>query len=199
MTLRSGPISSPRSGLLLLRSLKLKSHFASNEFDDPVRGKPRRSGRGRIARTAAPSYNGVAADNQGSLRQGMPEVTPVEPEAVAVRPHHGHVHKEAPEPALARAGRWLWGRAARCVLGVSSRGVGCRGDPPEPGRRGLAGCEAAARPRGVDEARTCECGKLACCCWGRWWSAPAGAGRAAKGSSLRRCPEPTGKSRWRRA
>ena len=33
---------------------------------------------GRIARTAAPSYNGVAADNQGSLRQGMPEVTPVE-------------------------------------------------------------------------------------------------------------------------
>lgn len=43
-----------------------------------VRGKPRRSGRGRIARTAAPSYNGVAADNQGSLRQGMPEVTPVE-------------------------------------------------------------------------------------------------------------------------
>lgn len=45
---------------------------------DQVRGKPRPSGRGRIARTAAPSYNGVAADNQGSLRQGMPEVTPVE-------------------------------------------------------------------------------------------------------------------------
>jgi putative transcriptional regulator len=43
-----------------------------------VSGKPRRSGRGRIARTAEPSYNGVAADNQGSLRQGMPEVTPVE-------------------------------------------------------------------------------------------------------------------------
>ena len=42
------------------------------------RDKPRPSGRGRIARTAAPSYNGVAADNQGSLRQGMPEVTPVE-------------------------------------------------------------------------------------------------------------------------
>src|SRR5690554_6500090 len=44
----------------------------------PVRDKPRRSGRRRIARTAEPSYNGVAADNQGSLRQGMPEVTPVE-------------------------------------------------------------------------------------------------------------------------
>src|SRR5690606_20886324 len=42
---------------------------------DPVRDKPRRSGRRRIARTAEPSYNGVAADNQGSLRQGMPEVT----------------------------------------------------------------------------------------------------------------------------
>lgn len=35
-------------------------------------------GRGRIARTAAPSYNGAAADNQGSLRRGTPEVTPVE-------------------------------------------------------------------------------------------------------------------------
>ena len=45
---------------------------------DPLRDKPRRSGRGRIARTAQPSYNGIAADNQGSLRQGMPEVTPVE-------------------------------------------------------------------------------------------------------------------------
>jgi len=45
---------------------------------DQVRGKSRPSGRERIARTAAPSYNGVAADNQGSLRQGMPEVTPVE-------------------------------------------------------------------------------------------------------------------------
>src|SRR5579875_3342695 len=45
---------------------------------DLVRGKPRPSGRERIARTAAPSYNGVAADNQGSLRQGMLEVTPVE-------------------------------------------------------------------------------------------------------------------------
>lgn len=44
----------------------------------PVRDKPRRSGRGRIAQTAEPSYNGIAADNQGSLRQGMPEVTPVE-------------------------------------------------------------------------------------------------------------------------
>ncbi|GAA5084864.1 hypothetical protein GCM10023337_02960 [Paenalcaligenes hermetiae] len=45
---------------------------------DPVRDKFRHSGRGRIARTAQPSYNGIAADNQGSLRQGMPEVTPVE-------------------------------------------------------------------------------------------------------------------------
>ena len=45
---------------------------------DPVRDKPRRSGRGRIAQTAQPCYNGITADNQGSLRQGMPEVTPVE-------------------------------------------------------------------------------------------------------------------------
>lgn len=43
-----------------------------------MRDKLRPSGRGRIARTAEPSYNGIAADNQGSLRQGMPEVTPVE-------------------------------------------------------------------------------------------------------------------------
>lgn len=48
--------------------IRLSANFTS------LRGKPRRSGQGWIARTAQPSYNGVAADNQGSLRQGMPEV-----------------------------------------------------------------------------------------------------------------------------
>ncbi|CUA99324.1 hypothetical protein [Thiomonas bhubaneswarensis] len=50
-----------------------------------LRERPRHSCRGGIARTAAPSYNGVAADNQGSLRQGMPEVTPVEIRAAVAR------------------------------------------------------------------------------------------------------------------
>ena len=46
--------------------------------DDPVRDKPRRSGRGRIARTAELSYNISAAKTQSGLRRDTPEVTPVE-------------------------------------------------------------------------------------------------------------------------
>lgn len=65
--------SDPRESLL--RALQA---LAQQYLPDLVRDKPRRSGRGRIARTAQPSYNGVAADNQGSLRRGTPEVTPVE-------------------------------------------------------------------------------------------------------------------------
>src|SRR5690606_23919694 len=67
-------------------------------FFDPVRDKPRRSGRRRIARTAEPSYNGVAADNQGSLRQGMPEVTPVEIRAAVA--HSAQEPTEAPQGRL---------------------------------------------------------------------------------------------------
>ena len=52
---------------------------------DPVRDKPRPSGRGRIARTPTASYYVIAADNQGSLRQDMPEVTPVEIRAAVAR------------------------------------------------------------------------------------------------------------------
>src|SRR5690554_5770119 len=84
----------------------------------PVRDKLRRSGRGRIARTAQPSYNGIAAENQGSLRQGMPEVTPVEIRAA--------VAHSAQEPTEATQ-EWL--NAAhehRRNLRPSGRG-GCQG------------------------------------------------------------------------
>ncbi|TSE32207.1 CRISPR-associated protein Cas4 [Tepidimonas charontis] len=73
----AGAAASHRRPGVLRQSHGLARPHAASDFD-LVRGKPRPSGRGRIARTAAPSYNGVAADNQGSLRQGMPEVTPVE-------------------------------------------------------------------------------------------------------------------------
>lgn len=51
--------------------------------------------------TAKPYYNGVAADNQGSLRQGMPEVTPVEIRAAVA--HSAQEPTEATTQDLAHA------------------------------------------------------------------------------------------------
>ena len=84
---------------------------------DTVRDKPSRSWRGRIARTAESSYNGVAADNQGSLRQGMPEVTPVEIRAA--------VAHSAQEPAEATQVRLNDAHERRRNLRPEGRG-GCQ-------------------------------------------------------------------------
>jgi hypothetical protein len=62
---------------------------------DPMRDKPRRSGRGRIARTLLSSYNVSAAETQGGLRRDTPEVTPVERRAAV-----GHSAQEPTEKRL---------------------------------------------------------------------------------------------------
>ena len=65
-----------------------------------LRGKPCRSGQGRIAQVENLFYNNSAADTQGGLRQGMPEVKPVEIRAAVGRSAqeptetttHGSIH-----------------------------------------------------------------------------------------------------------
>ena len=75
-------------------------------------GKPRCSRRERMARTAQPCYNDFAADNQGSLRQGMPEVTPVE-----IRAAVGH---SAQEPAEATQERFMPRLSAVGISGLEA-------------------------------------------------------------------------------